>query len=55
MDEWLVIWKVLLIGAFILFGILAIAVAFGGFFDIRSMFKKVDDQHHAPPDDTIKS
>ena len=50
MDEWLAIWKLLLIGAFVLFGILAITVTIGGFFDIRAMFKKIDDQHHVQSD-----
>ena len=47
MDNWLTFWKLLLIAAFVLFGVLAIAVTVGGFFDIRAMFKSVDAQHQA--------
>jgi len=50
MDNWLTMWKLLLIVAFALFGGLAIAVAVGGFADIRKMFKSVDEQHHVKPD-----
>lgn len=49
MDSWLTFWKALLIGAFSLFGILAIAVTIGGFFDIRAIFRAADEQRR---DDT---
>jgi hypothetical protein len=47
MDNWLLFWKLLLIAAFTMFGVLAIAVAIGGFLDIRALFKSVDAQHEA--------
>lgn len=51
MNSWLMFWQVLLIGAFTLFGLLAIIVAVGGLFDIRTMFRRVDAQHDADPTD----
>ena len=47
MDNWLIFWKLLLIVAFAMFGLLAIVVAIGGFSDIRTLFKSVDAQHQA--------
>ena len=47
MDNWLLFWKVLLIVAFGMFGVLAIVVAIGGFFDIRALFRSVDAQHES--------
>jgi hypothetical protein len=49
-DNWLLFWKWLLIVAFTLFAVLTIAVAFGGFFDIRALFRTVEAQHE---DDTL--
>jgi hypothetical protein len=45
MDSWLLFWKLLLIVAFSMFGVLAIVVAIGGFFDLRALFRSVDAQH----------
>jgi len=46
-DNWLLFWKLLLIVAFTMFGVLTIVVAIGGFFDIRALFKSVDAQHES--------
>jgi hypothetical protein len=47
MDNWLLFWKLLLMAAFAMFGILAVVVAIGGFSDIRALFRSVDAQHES--------
>ena len=44
-DGWATFWTWVLIGTAIVFTCLAIAVAIGGFFDIRALLKTIDRQH----------
>ena len=44
-DGWATFWTWVLIGTAIVFTCLAIAVAIGGFFDIRTLLKTIDRQH----------
>ena len=45
MDGWATFWACVLVGTAIVFSGLAIAVAIGGFFDIRTLLKTIDRQH----------
>lgn len=47
MGDWATFWKWLLIGTSSLFGLLAVAVTIGGFFDVRALFKTSDAEHEA--------
>ncbi|MFH1613906.1 MAG: hypothetical protein ABIG61_02325 [Planctomycetota bacterium] len=42
---WIVVWTVLLIIGLAVFAVLAVVVTIGGFFDVRSLFRKIDKQH----------
>ena len=44
-DGWATFWTWVLVGTAIVFTCLAIAVAIGGFFDIRALLKTIDRQH----------
>ena len=44
-DGWATFWTFVLIGTAILFTCLAVAVAIGSFFDIRTFLKTIDRQH----------
>jgi hypothetical protein len=39
MQTWLTLWTVLLFACLGLFGVTAVVVAVGGFFDLRAMFR----------------
>ena len=45
MNGWIILWAVVLIVTSAIFAGLAIAVTVGGYFDLRALFKKVDQQH----------
>lgn len=45
MDNWLILWKYLLMGAVSLFAVLALVITVGGFFDVKALFRSVDAQH----------
>lgn len=45
MDGWVTFWAALLIVALLLFGGIAVVVAVGGFRDIRSMLRRIQEQH----------
>lgn len=47
MTFWLWFWTVVLVAGIGVFAVLAVVVAIGGFFDIRSLFKSIESQHHA--------
>ena len=42
---WIILWKVVLIGALILFGGMAVWVTIGGFFDIKRLFRRLTESH----------
>jgi|TARA_B100000809_G_scaffold157311_1_gene154552 hypothetical protein len=44
-DGWVTFWLCVLIGTAIVFSCLTIAVAIGGFFDIRALLRTIDRQH----------
>lgn len=43
-EQWMMVWKVVLIGGISLFALLAIIVIIGGFFDIRRLFRMLRAQ-----------
>ncbi len=45
MNGWISFWTGLLIAGVTLYGALALAVAVGGLFDIRTMLRRLDEQH----------
>ncbi|NLX05937.1 MAG: hypothetical protein GXY33_12425 [Phycisphaerae bacterium] len=46
MDFWLNLWTLTLIVGLGLFAVIAIVVAIGGAFDIRSLFRSLNAQHN---------
>lgn len=44
---WITFWGWLLALAVVVFSGLAVVVAIGGFFDIRSLFRQIDSQHRS--------
>ncbi|MCA9266105.1 MAG: hypothetical protein KDA60_19730 [Planctomycetales bacterium] len=44
-EVWSEFWKYTLIVVLAVFAGLAIAVAIGGFFDVKSLFRTIDEQH----------
>ena len=52
MDGWILFWKLLLIAVVVIFAGVSLAVAIGGFFDVKAMFKNLDEEHEESRDDT---
>ena len=46
MDTWATFWGVLFVLVLAVFALLAVVVTIGGFFDVRAMFRTINDQHH---------
>lgn len=46
-QQWILVWKIVVICGISLFSILAVVVAIGGFFDIRHLLRKLHAQHAA--------
>ena len=42
---WIVLWKIVLIGALLLFGSMAVWVTIGGIFDIKRLFQRIAESH----------
>ena len=38
---WIILWKIVLVGGVSLFGILAVFVTIGGFYDIKRLFARM--------------
>ena len=49
---WIVLWKIVLIGALVLFGSMAVWVAIGGFFDIKRLFARIAESHEQEAEKT---
>ena len=45
MDAWAALWGWILIGVFTVFAVLSVVITIGGFFDVRSLFSTIDQQH----------
>ena len=45
LQQWILLWKIVLIGGTSLFAILAVVVSIGGFFDVRRLFRTLHAQH----------
>ena len=45
MSGWLTFWEILLVVSLAVFAVLVVLVTIGGFRDIRSMFRALDEQH----------
>ena len=50
-DGWVTFWLCVLIGTGIVYSCLTIAVAIGGFFDIRELLRTIDRQHEEEEND----
>ena len=50
LDNWMLLWKIVLIGGVGVFALLAVAVTIGGFFDIRRLFQTLRKQQAQKPD-----
>ena len=44
-EQWIFVWKAVVICGISVFSILAVVVTIGGFFDIRHLFRKLHAQH----------
>ena len=51
---WQILWAAVLVGGLALFAGLAIVVSIGGFFDIRSLFKSIEEQRAKETNDDQK-
>tara|TARA_R110002049_G_scaffold4601_5_gene32793 strand:- start:1099333 stop:1099485 length:153 start_codon:yes stop_codon:yes gene_type:complete len=45
MDAWATFWGWFLIAVLVVFGLLSIAITIGGFFDVKSLFSSIEQQH----------
>ncbi|MCB1224354.1 MAG: hypothetical protein KDK99_00965 [Verrucomicrobiales bacterium] len=45
MDGWILFWKITLITTVTIFCGVSLVVAIGGFFDVKAMFKDIDEEH----------
>jgi hypothetical protein len=45
LDFWIILWKIVLIGGLILFGLMAVWVTIAGFYDIKRLFKRLAESH----------
>lgn len=45
MSFWILLWQIVLVGALVLFGSLAVWVTIGGFFDAKRLFVKLAEDH----------
>ena len=46
MEGWILFWKILLIVVVIIFAAISVKVTIGGFFDVKALFKDIDEQHN---------
>ena len=46
MDAWAMFWGWILIAVLVIFAALAVAITIGGFFDVKALFRTIDEQHH---------
>lgn len=44
-NAWMILWKIVLIGGMIIFGITALFVTYFGFLDIKKMFTVINEEH----------
>ena len=51
MEGWIIFWKWMLIVVVIIFAVVSVAVAIGGFFDVKALFKNIDEQHRQKDDE----
>ena len=45
MDAWAIFWGLLFIAVLVVFTILTVVIAIGGYFDVKSLFRTIDKQH----------
>lgn len=45
METWATFWAIVLIAVLIVFSVVAIKVTIGGFFDVKALFRSIDEQH----------
>jgi len=51
LDFWIVLWKIVLIVAVVLFGLLAVVVTIGGAYDIKRLFARIAESHRQEEQD----
>ena len=49
---WILLWKIVLIGALLLFASMAVWVTIGGFFDIKRLFAHIAESHEQEAEET---
>ena len=47
---WILLWKIVLVAALVLFSSMAIWVTIGGFFDIKRLFQRIAESHQEETD-----
>ena len=45
MESWATFWAIILIAVLLIFTVVVIKVAIGGFFDVKALFQNIDEQH----------
>ena len=45
MDAWATFWGFLFVIVLVIFALLAVVVAIGGFFDVKALFQTINEQH----------
>jgi hypothetical protein len=45
MDAWATFWGWFLVVVLVVFGLLAVAITIGGFFDAKALFSSIEKQH----------
>ena len=51
MDVWATFWGCFLAAVLFVFALLAIGVTIGGFFDVKSLFASIEQQHEQETED----
>ncbi len=49
---WIVLWKIVLIGALLLFASMAVWVTIGGYYDIKRLFARLAESHEQEAEET---
>lgn len=54
MDQWTIFWGALLVVVILIFAGVAVKVTIGGFFDVKEMFKGINEQHEEDENEISK-
>lgn len=50
MNAWIFVWSCVFVVVIVIFSVLTIAVAIGGFYDVKAMFSSIDRRHEQDED-----